>query len=132
MIEDLRKTKVKIIWNSTVDKIDGGNVVKSITIRDVNTNETKDMEIDGVFIECGEIPTTEIMKSAGLEVDEKNYIKVTSVPGVYAAGDVTGSLAQIVTAAAGGADAAMNAYLYMKGGFYGDKQPLDYGSKKAK
>jgi thioredoxin reductase (NADPH) len=133
--ENLNKTNVKIIWNSIVEKIEGDTCVRKIIIKDVNTNELRELDIDGVFIECGEIPTTEIMKSAGIEVNEKNFIKVddkqqTNIAGVFAAGDVTGSLAQIITAAAGGADAAMNAYLYIKGGFYGDKKPLDYGAKK--
>ena len=133
--ENLKKTNTKFIWNSVVEKIEGDDKVKKIIIKNVKTNETSELEIDGVFIEVGEIPTTEIVNAAGVEVNEKNFIKVnenqeTNIPGVYAAGDVTGSLAQIVTAAAAGADAAMNAYLFIKGGFYGERKPLDYGAKK--
>lgn len=131
------ESPVKIIWNSVVEKIEGDNVVKKIIIKDVNTNETKELEIDGVFVEIGEIPTTDIMSAAGIEVNERNFIKVndkleTNIEGVYAAGDVTGSFAQIVTAAASGAEAATNAYLYLKGGAYGTKITFDYGEKKAK
>ena len=134
-VENLKKTKVKIIWNSIVDKIEGDKFVKEITIKDVNTNETKEMEIDGVFIEIGEVPTTEIVKAAGVEINEKNFINVndkfeTNLVGVFAAGDVTGSFAQIVVAAAEGAEAATNAYLFLKGGVYGEKKPADYGEKK--
>jgi thioredoxin reductase (NADPH) len=133
--KQLEKTHVKIIWNSVVERIEGDKFVKKIIIKDVNTNETKELEVDGVFIEVGEIPTTEVVKSAGIEVNEKNFIKVnekfeTSIPGVFAAGDVTGSFAQIVVATAEGAEAATNAYLYLKGGFYGDRKPADYGEKK--
>lgn len=133
--ENLKKTNVKIIWDSVVERIEGEDRVKKIIIKNVKTNETSELEIDGVFIEVGEVPTTEIVKAAGIEINEKNFISVnenkeTNIPGVYAAGDVTGSLAQIVTAAAGGADAAMNAYLFMKGGFYGEKKPMDYGERK--
>ena len=134
-VENLKKTKVKIIWNSVVEKIEGDKFVKKITIKDVDTNETKELTIDGVFVEIGEIPTTEIVKAAGVEINEKNFIKVndkfeTNIPGVFAAGDVTGSFAQIVVAAAEGAEAATNAYLFLRGGVYGEKKPADYGEKK--
>jgi thioredoxin reductase (NADPH) len=133
----LMNTPVKIIWNSVVEKVEGDQAVKKIIIKNVNTNETSEIEIDGVFVEIGEIPTTDLVKSAGVDVDERNFIKVndkfeTSIEGVYAAGDVTGSFAQIVSAAAGGAEASTNAYLYLKGGAYGTKIVFDYGEKKAK
>lgn len=134
-VESLKKTKVKIIWNSVVDKIEGDKFVNKIIIKNVNTNETKELAIDGVFVEIGEVPTTEIVKAAGVEINEKNFINVndkfeTNLAGVFAAGDVTGSFAQIVVAAAEGAEAATNAYLFLKGGFYGEKKPADYGEKK--
>jgi thioredoxin reductase (NADPH) len=131
----LEKSKIKIIWNSVVEKIEGDKFVKKIIIKDVNTNETKELAVDGVFVEVGEIPTTEIVKTSGIEINEKNFIKVndnfeTNIAGVFAAGDVTGSFAQIVVAAAEGAEAATNAYLFIKGGVYGEKKPADYGEKK--
>jgi len=133
-IEKLKKTKVKIIWNSVVDSIEGEKFVKKIIIKNVNTNETKGLELDGIFIEAGEVPTTEIAKAAGIEVNEKNFIKVnekfeTNIKRVYAIGDVTGIFAQIVTAASDGARAATNAYLDLKGGVYG-MPTVDYGVKK--
>lgn len=131
----LEKSKVKIIWNSVVDKIQGDKFVDKIIIKDVNTNETKELAVDGVFIEIGEVPTTEIMKTAGIEINEKNFIKVnekleTNIPGVFAAGDVTGAFAQIIVADAQGAEAATNTYLFLKGGVYGERKPPDYGEKK--
>lgn len=132
--ERLKSSNVKIIWNSTVEKIDGDKLVTKILVKDVNTEKITEIAVDGVFIEVGEIPTTELVKSAGVEINDKNFISVnsrheTNLPGVYAVGDVTGSLAQIIVAAAGGADAATNAYLFIKGGVYG-KAPMDYGAKK--
>ena len=134
-IEHLKKTPVKIIWDSVVEKVEGDKFINKIIIKNVKTNETQELELDGIFIEIGEIPTTEIVKAAGVEINEKNFVKVndkfeTNIPGVYAAGDVTGSFAQIVVAAAEGAEAATNAYLYLKGGFYGERKPADYGEKK--
>jgi thioredoxin reductase (NADPH) len=133
--EKLKKTPVKIIWNSVVEKIEGDKFVNKIIIKNVNTNEKTELVIDGVFVEVGEVPTTEIVKTAGVEINEKNFIKVnenfeTNIQGVFAAGDVTGSFAQIVVAAAEGAEAATNAYLFLKGGVYGEKKPADYGEKK--
>jgi len=133
--EKLKKSTVKIIWDSVVEKVEGDKFVNKIIIKNVKTNETQELELDGIFIEIGEIPTTEIVKAAGVEVNEKNFVIVndkfgTNIPGVYAAGDVTGSFAQIVVAAAEGAEAATNAYLYLKGGFYGERKPADYGEKK--
>jgi thioredoxin reductase (NADPH) len=133
--ELLKKSKVKMIWNSVVVKIEGDKLVRKITINNVNTNEKTEMPIDGVFIEVGEIPTTELVKAAGVEVNEKNFIKVgkdfeTNIPGVFAAGDVTGSFAQIVVAAAAGAEAATNAYVLLTGGAYGERKPADYGERK--
>ncbi len=133
--EKLKNSSVKPIWDSVVEKVEGDKFVNKITIKNVKTNETHELEIDGIFIEIGEIPTTEIVKAAGVEINEKNFVKVndkfeTNIPGVYAIGDVTGSFAQIVVAAAEGAEAATNAYLYLKGGFYGERKPADYGEKK--
>lgn len=134
-IEHLKKTPVKIIWDSVVEKIEGDKFVNKIIVKNVKTNETQELEIDGIFVEVGEIPTTEIVKAAGVDINEKNFIKVndkfeTNIPGVYAVGDVTGSFAQVVVAAAEGAEAATNAYLFLKGGFYGEGKALDYGEKK--
>lgn len=133
--DNLKKTHVKIIWNSVVEKIEGDKFVNKIIVKNVNTNVKTELAVDGVFIEVGEIPTTEIMKAAGIEINEKNFIKVnekleTNISGVFAAGDVAGAFAQIVVAAAQGAEVATNAYLFLKGGFYGEKKPADYGEKK--
>ncbi len=133
----LKETSIKIIWDSVVEKIKGDQVVKKITIKNLKTNGTSELDVDGIFVEIGEIPTTDIVSAAGVEVNERNFIKVnenleTNIEGVYAAGDVTGSFAQIVTAAAAGAEAATKAYLYLKGGAYGTKITFDYGEKKAR
>lgn len=133
--EKLKKAGIKLILNSTVEKIGGDKFVKKIIIKNVNTNEKTELALDGVFIECGEIPTTDIVKAAGVEIDEKSFIKVndkfeTNLPGVFASGVVTGTFSQIVIAASQGAEAATNVYLYLKGGFYGESKTADYGEKK--
>lgn len=131
----LKKAKVKIILNSCIEKIQGDKFVKKIVIKDVNTDKRTELAIDGVFIEGGEIPTTEIVKAAGVDIDEKNFIKVndkfeTNIPGVFASGVVTGAFSQIVIATSQGAETATNVYLYLSGGFYGENKPSDYGGRK--
>jgi thioredoxin reductase (NADPH) len=69
----------------------------------------------GVFIAIGYEPNNEIAKKLGLELDEEGYIKVdghtrTSMPLVYAAGDITGGVKQIVTAVSQGAVAALTVF----------------------
>jgi len=81
----------------------------------------KYLAVDGVFIEIGGTPGTELAKSLGVELDEKGFVKVnpdmeTNIPGVFAAGDITnfhGKLQQIVIACAEGAIAAFSVYRYL-------------------
>ena len=82
---------------------------------------SKYLAVDGVFIEIGGVPGTELAKSLGVELDEKGFVKVnpdmeTNVPGVFAAGDIAnlhGELQQIVIACAEGATATFSAYKYL-------------------
>lgn len=126
----LNKSNIKIVWDSVVERIDGDKMVNRIVVKNVKTGASSELAVDGVFIECGEVPTTEIVKAAGIEVNENNFIKVnskfeTNVKGVFAAGIVTGSLSQVIVAAGEGAQAATNAYAFVKG----ESKP-DYGVKK--
>ena len=81
----------------------------------------KYLAVDGVFIEIGGVPGTELAKSLGVELDEKGFVKVnpdmeTNVPGVFAAGDIAnlhGELQQIIIACAEGATATFSAYKYL-------------------
>ena len=98
-----------------VESMNGDEALESLTIKDVGTGELKEITTDGVFIAIGEEPNNEVPNLLDLALDEDGYVKVdqrraTSVPGVYAAGDVTGGLKQIVVAAADGAIAATSAF----------------------
>ncbi len=111
--------KVEFVLNSIVKKIEGDNTVKKIDIENVKNRESREIQLDGVFIDIGEIPNTDLFKELGVQTDKKGYIIVnrkmeTNVPGLYAAGDITGGLAQIVNAAAEGAIAAISAYEFIK------------------
>jgi thioredoxin reductase (NADPH) len=133
--EKLRKSKIKLIMNSVVEKIEGNKTIENLKIKNVETNEISDLKVGGVFVEIGQIPTSQIAKKAGVNVDENGFIKVnskqeTNLKGVYAAGDITGGFAQIITAVGQGAVATMSAYLCIHGPAYTGR--VDWGEKKRK
>ena len=106
---------VRLILNSTVERITGGAKVESIELMSTVDGTAQELETDGVFISIGEDPNTALAKQLGITLDGGGYIAVdrtmrTNVRMVYAAGDVTGGLRQVVTACAEGAIAAMSAY----------------------
>ncbi len=114
---------IPVIWDSVVERIEGKGKVERIIIRNVKTGETKEMEVDGVFIAIGIQPQTEIASKLGVEMDSYGYIKVdkrqaTNVDGVFAAGDCCDNpLKQVVTACGDGAVAAYSAYEYITNRF---------------
>ena len=78
----------------------------------MKTGETDRVEVDGVFLAIGIVPNVEAVSHLGLAVEPGGYIRVdrlgrTSIPRIYAAGDITGGVQQIVTAVSEGASAAM-------------------------
>ncbi|RMD52378.1 MAG: thioredoxin-disulfide reductase [Nitrospirae bacterium] len=115
----LSHPKIKVFWDSVVERINGDMVVHSVTLRNVKTNEVFELETDGVFVFIGYIPNTKFLEGF-LNLDENGYIIVneyleTSVPGVFAAGDVTNKfLKQISTAVGDGAVAAVRAEKYIE------------------
>jgi len=117
LIEKVKKAKnVEIITSATIEKIEGDQTVKSITIR--HQNKDKKIKVDGLFIEIGYIVEDGLIKNF-VKMDEKNQIIVgkdykTSRPGVFAAGDLTNSYyKQIVISAGEGAIAALSAAKYL-------------------
>ncbi len=114
--ESLKQSGIPVLWNSEVREILGEKIVKSVKIEDKTAKTLTDMPVDGVFIAIGYVPNNEIAKDLGLELDEEGYVKVdlttmrTSLPGIYAAGDITGGLKQIVVAVGQGSTAAMSAF----------------------
>lgn len=108
---------VELVWNTVVEKIDGGEQVEALTLRNVKTEETKKLAVDGVFIAVGIAPQSEAFGNL-VEMDH-GYIKAgedceTNVPGVFAAGDVrTKQLRQVSTAVADGANAIASVERYL-------------------
>lgn len=100
---------VEILWDTVVDEICGENKVEALKLTQKKTGEKKELAVDGIFIAVGITPNSELAQGK-LDMDEQGYIRagedgVTSVAGVYAAGDVrTKQLRQILTAASDGAN----------------------------
>lgn len=103
-----KDSKIKIITNATVTKINGADKVESITICDLVNNSQFDLDTNGVFISIGRVPSTDFVKDL-IDCNEFGYIKVnsdfeTNISGIFAGGDVIEkSLRQIVTAVSDGA-----------------------------
>jgi len=120
----LGKGNVKVFWNTQLKEIKGERLVEKAVLLNLITGETWELPVDGVFIQVGETPNSQIAKEAGVEVDENGYIKVdvhqrTNIPGVYAAGDVTTYPVKQVGAAVGqGLTAALEAYGYIRRPYY--------------
>ncbi len=113
--DSLRAQAVPVIWNTVVEEILGDDVVRAVRLRDLRQDRSYEMDIDGIFIAIGYAPSNALARALGLELTEDGYIKVdsrqrTSMPRVYAAGDITGGIKQIVTAVAQGAVAAITAF----------------------
>jgi len=117
----LRNSKISFIWNSEVLEILGTDQKKvtGVRLRNVKTGEIKEMPVGGVFVAIGHAPNTKLFEGI-LDMDERGYIKThrgtyTSVPGVFAAGDVQDHVyRQAVTAAGTGCMAAMDAERWLE------------------
>lgn len=107
--------KLDFAWNSVVESVNGDARVKSVTLRDTVTGETRRLEVSGVFVAIGHDPRSALVKGQ-VELDEAGYVKVaagsqaTNLQGVFACGDlVDHTYRQAITAAGSGCQAALDA-----------------------
>lgn len=120
----LDKGNVKVFLNTELREIKGGKLVEKAVLFNNKTGEVKELPIDGVFVQVGEIPNSQLAREAGVEVDEHGYVTVdvrqrTNISGVYAAGDVTNHpVKQVGTAVGQGITAALEAYGYIRKPYY--------------
>ncbi|NIQ40232.1 MAG: thioredoxin-disulfide reductase [Proteobacteria bacterium] len=111
--------RINFLWDTVVEEICGNQTVERVKVRNVKTNETRDIQTEGVFMFIGVIPKTGFLNGV-VELDEWGYIVTndscrTSVEGVFAAGDARKSfLKQIATAVGDGATAAFAAEKYLE------------------
>ncbi len=114
--ESFAQSGIPALWNSEVREITGDKIVKAVKIEEVESGNVKELAVDGVFVAIGYVPSNDLAKQLGLELDDQGYIKTdlmtmrTSMPGVYAAGDITGAPKQIAVAVSHGSIAAMTAF----------------------
>ena len=110
---------INFSWNSIPLKIVGKNQVEGILVKDIKTNEEKEIICDGVFIFVGYLPETNFLKNI-IQLEDKGYIHtddnmMSSVEGIYACGDVRSKiLRQVITACGEGATAAFAAQRYVE------------------
>ena len=120
----LNHDKIEVLWDSTLEEVVGNSdgpmpEVTGMKVRNVKTDEVRDIPVDGVFIAIGHSPNTEIFKGQ-LKSDDDGYLITnpdstsTDIPGVYAAGDVQDHVfRQAVTAAGTGCMAALEAEKFL-------------------
>ncbi len=112
----LKNEKIEVLWNKEVNEIHGDKNVESVSLNDTKNSSSSKLSIDGVFMAIGHTPNVAFLDGL-VELDDKGYIKTgfstdtsTSVPGIFAAGDVADSVyRQAVTAAGTGCQAAIDA-----------------------
>jgi thioredoxin reductase (NADPH) len=112
--------KIKVLWDSVVEEILGETFVNKVRVRNVKSKEESTLDVSGVFMSIGFRPNTGFLNGI-LALDDIGAIVAnekmeTSVPGVYAVGDIrSNSIRQVISAAGDGATAAVNAEKYISG-----------------
>jgi thioredoxin reductase (NADPH) len=118
------KKNVEVLLNTEIKEIKGERTVNNVVLFNNKIGENVEISVDGVFVQVGEDPNSQLAKEAGVEVDKDGYIKIdmfqrTNIPGVYAAGDVTNHpVKQIGTAVGQGITAALEAYGFVRRPYY--------------
>jgi thioredoxin reductase (NADPH) len=113
-----RNQKIEFVWDTVVTEINGNGAVESIQIKNVKTGEASTLKADGVFIYIGHYPNSHLFKDK-LDLDERGYLITgrntrTSVPGVFAAGEIADPVfRQVVSSAGEGCKAAIQVERYL-------------------
>lgn len=112
LVDSVVREEIPVRWNAAVEEIGGVRSLEYILVRDTVSGDAQKIPVDGVFLAIGVVPNVEAVTHLGLALEPGGYIKVdrqgrTSIPRLYAAGDITGGVQQIVTAVSEGAIAAM-------------------------
>ena len=114
-----KNDKIEFVWDSIVTQIKGADLVESVVVKNVKTDELSELSINGIFPYIGIAPNVDYINGQ-IEQDKSGFILTdetmkTSVDGVYAVGDVRKTpLRQVITAAADGAIGAVNAVKYVE------------------
>jgi thioredoxin-disulfide reductase len=114
----MSEPKIEFVWDAVVSQIEGDRVVRQLKLKNTRDATISTLEVEGVFVAVGSEPDTAYLREV-LSVDEKGYVITnemmeTSIPGVFAAGDVRhNSARQAITAAGDGATAALSAERFL-------------------
>lgn len=116
-----KNKKIEIVYNTNIKEIRGEEKITEVSLDNLYAGSDM-LKLDGVFIEIGFVPNSELVKELGVELDIDGYIKIeenckTSVNGIWAAGDITtgsNKFKQIITAASEGAIAANSIQEYLR------------------
>jgi thioredoxin reductase (NADPH) len=110
--------KIEVLWDTVVEAINGGDKIESLDLRNLKTDKTLRLPVDGLFVSIGTEPQTGFVRGF-LDLNEWGQVKVklnmeSSVPGIFAAGDVSDACPkQIATAVGTGVHAALSAEEYL-------------------
>lgn len=112
------QSRIELLWDTVVEKIEGKDAVKRLILRQVKTGKPSTLDVAGVFVAVGLKPSTDFLKGV-VPLDKAGYIITndrmeTKIPGIFAAGDIRQhSPRQAITAAGDGATAAVNAEKFL-------------------
>ena len=111
--------KISFAWNSEVSELHGDAKLSGVTLRDINTGETRQISVTGLFVAIGHDPRSELLKGQ-IDLDPQGYVltgagtTATNIPGVFACGDlVDHTYRQAITAAGTGCSAALDAERFL-------------------
>jgi thioredoxin reductase (NADPH) len=129
LVNRLQSHDITVIFNTEIKEIRGDKKVEAVVLYNNKTNKTSTKKVDGVFIAIGYVPAVKLAQKTGVDLREDGFIRCdenhrTSVPGIYAAGDVEGGYKQIVTAAGQGAGAAMTIFEDLVNPYWKEKKKI--------
>jgi len=113
-----RNAKMEFVWNSVVTSINGEDRVRSVTLKNLATGQVQELSTDGVFVYVGHLPNNQLF-AGKLAMDEQGYVITdklmrTSVPGIFAAGEIQDPrFRQVATSAGQGVQAALEAQRFL-------------------
>jgi thioredoxin reductase (NADPH) len=116
-----KEPKISVIWNAVVERVEGTDFVEKVILKDTVTGKSSELPLDGVFVAIGLKPNTGYLYGV-VALDDRGMVVVdglmqTSMPGIFAAGDIRhDSIRQTITAAGDGAVAALSAKKWIEGG----------------
>lgn len=115
LVSSVMQEKITVHTNTRVEEIIGVTLVTGIKIKNMKDGSERTLQTDAVFVAIGEVPNNMLASEVGLKMDSNGYVEVdshgwTNIPRIYAAGDITGGVRQIVTAVGHGATAAVSAF----------------------